>query len=75
MSHLTPELLAQVARDELDALDLSDREIERLTGISRDTLKRRIASGALYGGDLIKIAGLLGVPLSVLVARAEGRAA
>lgn len=76
MSHpLTPELLARVARDELDALSLSEREIERRTGRSRDTLKRRIASGELNSRDLLNIASLLDIPLSVLVARAEGRAA
>ena len=75
MSHPTPELLARVAREELDAISLSEREIERRTGISRDTLNRRIAAGELRSGDLLKIAALLNIPLSVLIARAEGRAA
>lgn len=76
MSHpLTPELLARVAREELDALSLSEREIQRRTGISRDTLDRRVSSGELRSRDLLKISDLLGIKLSTLIARAEKRAA
>ena len=75
MSQPTPELLARVAREELDAISLSEREIERRTGISRETLNRRIAAGELRSGDLLKIAALLGIPLSKLVRIAERRAA
>ena len=75
MSHPSPELLARVAREELDALSLSEREIQRRTGISRDTLDRRVTAGELRSGDLLKIAALIGIPLSELIARAEGRAA
>ena len=73
MNHLTPELLAQVVRAELDATGLTEREIQRRTGISRDTLNRRIAAGDLRSRDLLRIAGVLDIPLSVLVARAEKR--
>jgi hypothetical protein len=72
---LSPELLARVAREELDAISLSEREIERRTGIPRDTLNRRITAGELRSRDLLKIAALLDIPLSKLVARAEKRAA
>lgn len=71
MSHLTPDTLAQVARAELDSTGLSEREIEKRTGISRETLNRRIAAGELRSRDLLKIAELIGEPLSALVARAE----
>lgn len=76
MSHpLTPEILARVAREELKATSLSEREIERRTGISRDTLNRRIEAGELRSSDLLRISRLLGIKLSTLVARAEKRAA
>lgn len=75
MTRLTPEMLAQVVRDELDATGLAEREIERRTGISRDTLQRRVAAGELRSGDLLKVAALLDITLSALVARAEKRAA
>lgn len=75
MSHpLTPELLARVAREELDALSLPEREIQRRTGISRDTLHRRIAAGELRSRDLLRISDLLGVKFSTLARRAEKRA-
>lgn len=75
MSHLTPELLAEVVGAELEATGLSAREIQRRTGLARDTLKRRIAAGSLDSRDLIKAANLLDVPLSKLVAKAEETAA
>lgn len=74
MSQLTSLTLAQAFRAELDATGLSDREIEGRTGISRDTLKRRIAAGDLRSNDLLAIARLLDLPLSKLVLRAEERA-
>ena len=75
MSHPTSELLAQVAREQLDATSLSEREIQRRTGISRDTLDRRITAGELRSSDLLKIAALLGIQLSDLALLAEKRVA
>jgi transposase len=72
---LSPELLARVAREELDATSLSEREIQRRTGIPRDTLNRRITAGELRSGDLLAICRLLDIPLSKLARLAEKRAA
>ena len=75
MDLLTPDFLAQVVRDELARTELSAREIERRSGIPRNTLERRLNSGELTLGNLIAVARLLGLRLSALVRLAEQRAA
>lgn len=68
--------VAQVVAEALDATALSDREIERRTGIARTTLTRRLADGDFrLISELAPIARLLGVPLHDLVRRAEEPAA
>lgn len=75
LPNLTPEHVSEVVRDALAGTDLSDREIERRTGIPRNTLDRRLAAGTLTVPDGIAIARLLGVRLSAIVAKAEEKAA
>lgn len=73
--HHTLSNLAQVVGEALGATGLSDREIERRTGLSRTTLARRLADGDFKFSEATRIAKLLDVDLSALVRQAEERAA
>ena len=75
MDHHTLDSLAGVVREALGATDLSDREIERRTGISRTTLDRRLADGDFRLSQLSRIAHLLEVPAWKLLKRASEAAA
>jgi len=68
--------LSEVVGNALESTGLSDRQIEAKTGISRLTLKRRLADGSKFTvAELERIATLTDTRVSVLVALAEETAA
>lgn len=75
MDHHTLASLAVVVREALDDATLSDREVERLTGIPRTTLVRRLADGDFKFSELVRLASVITVPTWQLVKRAEEPAA
>lgn len=74
-TRIDTEMVAQV-RAEMARQDITTPELARRLGIAPATLRARLQSSAgLRMPDLSAIAQALQVPLSELVARAEGRAA
>lgn len=70
----TPPPSAVVA-DALSGAGLSNRKVEQTTGISRQTLARKLADESRFTLDeLERIARILGIEVAELVAR-RGRAA
>ena len=68
--------LSEVVGNALESTGLSDRQIEAKTGISRLTLKRRLADGSKFTvAELERIATLTDTRVSALVALAEETAA
>lgn len=67
--------LSEVVSTALATTNLSDRQIESLTGISRATLKRKLAdNGKFTIAEIERIAELIGIRTSQLIARSEDAA-
>lgn len=67
--------LAEVVRVALTDADLSENTASILSGIPRQTLRRRLVTGDFKYGELQQVAGILGTTPAELLARAEQRAA
>lgn len=67
--------LGDVIRDEMEAQGVSENAAALGTGISRQTLHRRLVSGEFNTAELGRVARLLDLPASELMRRAEGVAA
>jgi len=70
---LTP--LAQVVRLALNDADLSENTASILSGIPRQTLRRRLVTGDFKYGELQQVATILDTTPAALVALAEQAAA
>lgn len=68
--------LSRLIEEALDQSGLSEREVEALTGINRNTLKRRLVKpGDLSLDETDRIARFMGTTAEALIAKAHGRAA
>lgn len=73
MSNPTKQIGAVVTA-RMRASGISESRAALESGISRQTLRRRLASGAFTTPELLSIAAVLDVPASVLLAQAEAAA-
>ena len=67
--------LAEVVRVALNDADLSENTASILSGIPRQTLRRRLVTGDFKYGELQLVAGILDTTPAALLTRAEKRAA
>lgn len=74
MSNPPTQQLGAVIAAEMRAAGISESRAALESGISRQTLRRRLASGDFTSRELISLAAVLNVPASRLMARAESAA-
>lgn len=76
MSNTNPlNRLGAVIADALAEEGISENRAALESGISRQTLRRRLTAGNLTAAELGSLAHILGIEPDTLVARAIGRAA
>jgi transcriptional regulator with XRE-family HTH domain len=66
-----PNNLGGIVAEAFKDAGLSENEASLLTGISRQTLRRRLAGAPFDVTELANIARILDIPASELMARAE----
>ncbi len=72
---MSTDHLGTVVSSEMKAQEISENALALASGISRQTLRRRLASGDFTSRELAAVAAVLDLPMSELVIRAERQAA
>ena len=70
----TTSSLGTLIQDKIEALGLTERELEARTGINRMTLRRRYVSGEFTWPEMVRVAALLDTTPSALAKELEGAA-